>query len=1290
MGPTEAYNLYYNWLDWALPEQLPPLGDWTTWLLMGGRGAGKTMAGAQWVRALASEGVTPIALVGETLTEAMAVMVRGPSGILTICSDEERPEVVGSEVRWANGVVATVMAAADPERFRGPQFAAAWCDELEEITGETSGAKGFGAPQEEASERTIVGSFAVAFCEGEVTRLGRVWADGQVLETEGLTLRFYRGSEDQEADSLIEAVQGAGNAPAYRGLCYIVFERLPLSPFGNRIPNIAVELCRAVGELEPQIRSVNVIPGAGEFVYDPVPRVRLVSPGVTASENTHVSAQVSDWTVSIDELQAMCPNLETVSLVVAWFGDDLRCAHCTVAPRTEGVSRNVSGATWSVAGLTRAEAQVSSMHEGGLAYGGTPSDASVLAAIADLKARGLGVTLYPLMMMDIPADNPMGQPAYPWRGRISCDPAPGAVGSLDGTGTAAAQVAAFVPGYRDFILHYAGLAVAAGGVDAFIIGTEMKALNAVRGAGNTFPFVDALVELAADVRSVVGPECKLTYAADWSEATGYQPGGGAKFFHLDPLWASDDIDAVGIDNYMPVADWRDGTDHADAADWDSSYGLDYLRAGIAGGEGYDWYYADEADRLDGVRTPIADGAYDEPWVWRFKDLESWWLSEHHDRPGGVRSGTPTAWVPGGKQIWFTEIGCGAVDKGANQPSAFADPKSFENTRPFFSNGTPDALMQRQFLRAQFSYWASDANPVNGDSMPMVAVDRITPWAWDARPFPAFPTQREAWSDWPNYATGHWLNGRLGALASDELVRAIAADYGVDVADADAAGPVITGLSVDGVVSARDAMAPVLSASGLSVRDDAEGLVFARTSARAPLEVSDVAVADGPLAARTRPDPSEAVGQVALGYFDRERGYLAASVTAMTLAGGAAAAERSALVLDPPAARRAAERMLIDQASQRDTLEFALPHSALALEVGDAVTLAGQGDGPFEVTAIRDGEVRKISARAIPPVLEAAIVSDAPRAAAIEPPARALPLMLAAHLPAEAGGSASRLLLAASASPWPGRVIFNDEATGANVGRLDRNAVVGVLTEPLVPGPLATWDMANAATVNLRSGHLASMDDAVVLAGGNRIAVETEAGWEIIGFAAAELVSPGTYRLTRLLRAQGGTDFAMTGAGEDASVIVLDGRPLAADVPAGWLGETIALRAYAGAGDPDGSLFGADLGLGPILPLAPVHLRAVRTVGGDVTLSWTRRSRADTDSWAAMDAPLDNVPEAYRVTIFDGLDPVREITAGSPSATYAAVEQTADFGGFPDSFGFSVSQVSPVYGPGHEALGAFDG
>src|SRR5690606_33830970 len=112
------------------------------------------------------------------------------------------------------------------------------------------------------------------------------------------------------------------------------------------------------------------------------------------------------------------------------------------------------------------------------------------------------------------------------------------------------QVAAFVADYREMVLHYAGIA-AQTGVEALLIGSEMRGMTTVRGAGDSFPFVDVLVELAADVRAVVGAGTKLSYAADWSEYSGYQPA-GEKYFHLDPLWASDDIDAVGIDCYMPA------------------------------------------------------------------------------------------------------------------------------------------------------------------------------------------------------------------------------------------------------------------------------------------------------------------------------------------------------------------------------------------------------------------------------------------------------------------------------------------------------------------------------------------------------------------------------------------------------------------------------------------------------------------------------------------------------------------------------------------------------------------
>src|SRR5690606_36469376 len=175
--------------------------------------------------------------------------------------------------------------------------------------------------------------------------------------------------------------------------------------FGNRLPNLTVEVCRIVGDLEPAIRAVCVIPGSTEFGYDPEPRVRLVGPGRVEGENTHVSGLRSDWDVSIDELTALCPNLRHVGLVVSWFGTDPRCGDCVVEPRVEDGAKSVRGAEWSVAGRTRAIAGTVSGHGGGPAYGGTPSDASVVAAIRDLKVRGFAVTLYPFVMMDIPADN---------------------------------------------------------------------------------------------------------------------------------------------------------------------------------------------------------------------------------------------------------------------------------------------------------------------------------------------------------------------------------------------------------------------------------------------------------------------------------------------------------------------------------------------------------------------------------------------------------------------------------------------------------------------------------------------------------------------------------------------------------------------------------------------------------------------------------------------------------------------------------------------------------------------
>src|SRR6056297_2856239 len=194
------------------------------------------------------------------------------------------------------------------------------------------------------------------------------------------------------------------------------------------------------------IRSVCLIPAATEFGYDPTPVMQVIGPGETRPDNRHQFQARTDIRASLDALQRLCPRLESVSLVVSWFGDDLRVGSCSIAPRVDIRNKQTQGRVWSVAGLDRSTARLASLHQGVPAYGGTPCDASVIALIRHLKARGLKVTLYPFIMMDIPHGNALpdprtgasGQPPYPWRGRVTCDPAPDAPGSVDGTASAAA------------------------------------------------------------------------------------------------------------------------------------------------------------------------------------------------------------------------------------------------------------------------------------------------------------------------------------------------------------------------------------------------------------------------------------------------------------------------------------------------------------------------------------------------------------------------------------------------------------------------------------------------------------------------------------------------------------------------------------------------------------------------------------------------------------------------------------------------------------------------------------
>jgi phage terminase large subunit-like protein len=131
--PRELVAAFFDWSFWGRREQLPPEDAWTTWLYLGGRGAGKTRSGAEWIRERVASGVGKrIALVGATAADVRDVMVEGESGILATALPWDRPEFESSKRRitWSNGAVATLYSAEEPDSLRGPQHDTAWCDEL--------------------------------------------------------------------------------------------------------------------------------------------------------------------------------------------------------------------------------------------------------------------------------------------------------------------------------------------------------------------------------------------------------------------------------------------------------------------------------------------------------------------------------------------------------------------------------------------------------------------------------------------------------------------------------------------------------------------------------------------------------------------------------------------------------------------------------------------------------------------------------------------------------------------------------------------------------------------------------------------------------------------------------------------------------------------------------------------------------------------------------------------------------------------------------------------------------
>lgn len=1186
----------------------------------------------------------------------------------------------------------------------------------EEITTERQGGKATSGTSVET--RNYYANFALGLCEGEINQIKRIWADGKEIDLSQIEYRLYKGCPDQLPDPLIEAKQGEGNTPAYRGLAYIVFDHFPIDSYGNRIPILHFEVTKVISQLESKIEAVTLIPGATEHGLSNVQVSETPNSGEQNLLNRHISFATCDLEAALDELQNLCPNLKSIGLVVSWFGSDLRADHCLFEPKVEVSERIGETRIWSVGSKTRNTTELVSSTNDVLNFGGTPDDQSVIDAVTAIKSRGLNVTLYPFILMDIPSDNTLPSPygdetqaAFPWRGRITCNPAIGQTGTADQTQTAANQISTLMgisevgdfaingtsvtwtggdQGYRHMLLHYAHLAKASADngypIDGFVIGSEMVALTRVRDDQNNFPFVSALCELAEDIYGIIGDQTKLTYAADWSEYFGYHPQDGSSdvYFHLDELWANSAIHAVGIDNYMPLSDWRDEDILAANPDGFRTQNDEAaLKTQITSGEGFDYYYQSTEDRKERIRTPISDGL-NKPWVFRYKDLRSWWENQHYNRVNGVEQSTPTGWVPQSKPIWLTEFGCPAVDKGANQPNVFPDPKSSENALPYYSSNARDDQAQRSYLSAHIDHWSSDENPVG-----MVDLENSYIWTWDARPFPAFPAITSVWTDGENWRNGHWINGRLGNAPLRELISAILTDHGFEAFDVDLVEGTLQGYVQAEFTSARALLESLLALFLIDVYESEDKLVFSSRlkSSKSPTLIDAVIdQTDEPFVRHSRGQESELANEVQITHLAPMSDYQPSTVYSRRLSRGSQRQENLTLPgsVDHDTVANLADQWLQNHWASRETIEFQLPMGEIALEVGDRVQFDQEcafnpPPGTYSIVQIEDGFQRQITAARMVASNNLIQDNDAQSNQILDVSAGFNPNVILLDLPILSGSSASDWARAAAyAKPWVPIILSSSTGDDGYEQRttLTVPAYIGTLAADLTAGPEGRFDYANQIIVDLPYGAFETIELSKLLAGGNVLAIRSENdAWEIIQFQTALEIATNQWQLSTLLRAQAGTEDAMNaGALSGADVVLINDNVLALGLNSSELDAELNWQ-ITGIGKPSDHLetIAFSGGVRAHTPLSPVHLRAVRNAN-NIELSWTRRGRISADNWTGAEIPEDEDQSQFLIKIFNGTQTIHEAISDTLSYVYEGDQQLSDFGEYPSNVVFSVQQI----------------
>ena len=578
-------------------------------------------------------------------------------------------------------------------------------------------------------------NFALCLGKGEIKEIKNFWINGELKNITDYTHRFYKGTEEQEPDISIKNSLGENKTPAFRGLSYIVFQNFCLSNFSRKIPTFTFEAVRErlvetnANNLENTVKSLTLLPFIGEFVYSKQLQVRSKYPysedildtnlGEWIELNDNTNTNIADAKVSIDELLATFKNLEWVTIGVTWFltSDVLNSA--ILIPKIEFKYHNnemlvltkPKECRWSAGGYTRYTATM--LNNSSLL--GTPSDESILSLCKYLREeKNIKVMFRPDFKIDIAT-----------------------IKNKDEITLNVNQINNFFikdKGYNTFILNYANLLK--NDIDAFLIGNDLSFLTKQYDNENSFPAVNNLIKLAEGVKNILHENVLVSYSANFDE---YHHHKETKIYNLDPLWASENIDFIGVKAYFKLT-----------SDFSENINKNTIKEGWESGIDYDYIYSDK-------NLPLAIEAR-----YAIKNLKFWWENKHFNPDN-----TSTSWLEKSKKIWFTEYGFPSINCSTNDPFSIYQSKNIPDDLPSLSNGESDFFIQRLAIESTEEFWNN-----------YEFIENKFLYGWDMRPYPALAINSK-WQDYKNWQYSYCLNGKLNGSIANSIIRTILKDAGLD-------------------------------------------------------------------------------------------------------------------------------------------------------------------------------------------------------------------------------------------------------------------------------------------------------------------------------------------------------------------------------------------------------------------------------------------------------------------------------------------------------------------------------